>query len=159
MSRDVCGRGDLRARRPGLLLCVVLALGCNQDGGAAPRDVVRLDEREVELPAGARRHDVQLHGVGASEEVDPASVDANVGDAIAFNAADGITHSVVFLADRLDSAQVTFLEQSGQMRGPPLLTEGGSWIVSLDGAPPGDYAFACAMHGGQGVIHVVAARS
>jgi hypothetical protein len=44
------------------------------------------------------------------------------------------------------------------MRGPPLLTEGGSWIVNLTDAPPGDYAFACALHGGQGVIRVGSAR-
>jgi plastocyanin len=157
MSKDVHGRGGLRARRPGLFLCVVLAFGCAQDG-PPPRDVVRLDEGEVELAEGSRRHDIMLEGVGAQNEITPATVAAGPGDAVAFTAADGITHSVVFLGERLDSAQVAFLERTGQMRGPPLLTEGGSWIVNLTDAPAGDYPFACALHGGQGVIRVGTAR-
>lgn len=151
------GRGSLRAGRPGLLFCTVLALACSQDG--VPRDVVQLDEGEVvQLPKGSRRHDVRLEGVGAQSEVTPTAVAATPGDAVAFVAADAVTHSIVFLADRLDSAQVAFLENASQMRGPPLLSEGASWIVSLNGAPEGDYPFACALHGGQGVIRVGAER-
>ena len=156
MSR-IRDRGSLLAGRPGLLFCTLVVLACAQDG--APRDVVQLDEGEVvQLPEGSRRHDVDLEGVGSRTEVSPASVVATPGDAVAFVAADAITHSIVFLADRLDSAQVAFLESSGQMRGPPLLSEGASWIVSLNGAPAGDYRFACALHGGQGVIRVGATR-
>jgi len=151
------GRGSLRARRPGLLFCTVLVLACSQDG--VPRDVVQLDEGEVvQLPKGSRRHDVRLEGVGAQSEVTPATIAATPGDAVAFVAADAVTHSIVFLADRLDSAQVAFLENESQMRGPPLLSEGASWIVSLTGAPEGDYPFACALHGGQGVIRVGSTR-
>ena len=151
------GRGSLRAGRPGLLFCVLLALGCAQDG--APRDVVELDEGVVvQLPEGSRRHDVKLEGVGAQTEISPASVAATPGDAVAFVAADAVTHSIFFLADRLDSAQAGFLDSSGQMRSPPLLSEGSSWIVSLNGAPAGDYSFACALHGGQGVIRVGTTR-
>ena len=157
LNEDVQGRGSLRAGRPGLFLWLVLALGCGGQDGAAPRDVVRLDEGEVQLPEGAHRHDVRLEGVGSQSEVEPASVTANAGDAVAFIAADAMTHSVAFLADRLDSAQVAFLEEGGQMRGPPLLTEGSSWVVSLTGAPAGEYPFACTLHGGQGVIRVAAA--
>lgn len=157
MSGDGHGRGGLLARRPGLLFGVLLALACGGDD-SAPRDVVRLDGGDVQLPEGARRHDVRLEGVGAQDEVRPASVVANAGDAVAFTVADGITHSVVFLADRMESAQVSFLEQSGQMRSPPLLEEGHSWIVSLSGAPAGDYHFACTLHGGQGVVRVGGAR-
>ena len=156
MSRDVKGRGSLRAGRPGPFFCLLLAVAaaCSQDGEPS-RDVVRLQEgNEIQLPEGSRRHDVRLEGVGAQEELTPSSVDARPGDAVAFVAADAITHSVVFLADRLDSAQVAFLESGDQLRGPPLLAEGSSWIVTLNGAPPGDYLFACALHGGQGVIRV-----
>ena len=157
MSRDVCGRGSLHAGRPGLLLCLAFALACAQDG-SPPHDVVQLDDGEVQLPEGSTRHDVRLEGVGAQTEVAPAEVGATPGDAVAFIAADAVTHSVVFLADRLDSAQVAFLESSGQMRGPPMLSEGASWIVSLKDAPLGDYLFACAFHGGQGVVRVGSAR-
>ena len=151
------GRGSLHAGRPGLIFCAVLAIGCAQDG--VPRDVVQLDEGEVvQLPEGSRRHDVKLEGVGSQTEVSPSSIAATPGDAVAFVAADAVTHSIVFHADRLDSAQVDFLESSGQMRGPPLLSEGASWIVSLNGAPAGDYLFACALHGGQGVVRVGATR-
>ena len=157
MSEGVRRRGGLRAGRPGLLFGLVLALGCGGQDGAAPRDVVRLDDGDIALPEGARRHDIALEGLGARDEVSPITVAASPGDAIAFIAADGVTHSVTFLADRMDSTQVAFLEQGGQMRGPPLLSEGSAWIVSLNGAPAGDYVFACTMHGGQGVIRVGAA--
>lgn len=154
MSRDVRGRGSLRMRRPGSLLCVILAFACAQDG-TPPQDVVQLDDREVQLPEGSQRHDVRLEGVGAGGELSTDSVAASIGDAVAFIAADAVTHSIVFMADRLDSAQIAFLESSGQMRGPPLLSEGSSWIVNLSDAPPGAYPFACALHGGRGVIHVM----
>jgi plastocyanin len=156
MSEDVYGRGSLRAGRPGLLFGLLIALGglaCARDGDP-PRNVVELEEGQVQLPDGSSRHDVLLEGVGAQGEVTPASVQARPGDAIAFSVGDAITHSIAFRADRLDSAQVAFLETSGQMRGPPLLTEGSSWVVTLVGAPAGDYAFACTLHGGTGVIRV-----
>jgi hypothetical protein len=44
------------------------------------------------------------------------------------------------------------------MRGPPLLSEGSAWVVSLSDAPPGEYPFGCTMHGGRGVIRVGADR-
>ena len=153
MSQGVHHRGSLRARRPGLLFCLILALGCARDGDP-PRDVVRLEGGDVQLPEGAERHDVMLEGVGADDEVSPETVQAGPRDAVAFTAADGVTHSIAFLGDHLDSAQIAFLETRGQMRGPPLLAEGASWIVTLDDAPPGDYPFACTLHGGQGVIRV-----
>ena len=160
-SRGAHGRGRLRARRPGLFFGVLLipllvAAGCSQDG-SAPRDVVRLETGEVQLPDGAERHDVRLEGVGAQGEITPAIVEARVGDAVAFDAADALTHSVLFLRERLDSAQIAFLESTAQMRGPPLLTEGSSWIVTFAGAPPGDYPFVCALHGGTGSVRLVRA--
>lgn len=160
MRGDVRDRGSLRAGRPGpflVSLTLLLPLACTNDG-EPPRDVVQLESGAVRLPKGSRRHDIVLKGVGAQGEMTPASVDARVGDAIAFNAADGITHSVVFVAERLDETQAAFLDTTGQMRGPPLLSEGSSWIVSLAGAPTGDYAFSCALHGGQGVVHVAPAE-
>ncbi|HUF11993.1 MAG TPA: plastocyanin/azurin family copper-binding protein [Longimicrobiales bacterium] len=155
-SKGAQSRGRLRARRPGLffgLLLLLIAPGCTQDG-AAPRDVVRLETGEVKLPDGAQRHDIRLEGVGAQGEMTPAAVEARIGDAVAFAAADALTHSVVFLSDRLDGAQIAFLESTGQMRGPPLLSEGSTWIVTFAGAPPGDYPFACALHGGAGTIRL-----
>lgn len=155
MSRDAHGRGRFVTRRPGLLLAFAFGLtawGCSN--GEAPRDVVELESGQVQLPSGAHRHDVRLQGVGALDEVMPSEIDASPGDAVAFIAGDGVTHSVSFLGERLDSAQVAFLDSTGQRRGPPLLREGASWIVSLAGAPAGEYPFACALHGGRGVIRV-----
>ena len=53
---------------------------------------------------------------------------------------------------------LAFLESSGQLRGPPLLTEDASWIVSLEGAPPGDYPFRCLTHGAAGSLTVSGSR-
>ena len=156
MSRDAQSRGRLLPGRPGFFVALAAALIAGCSNGEAPRDVVELESGEVQLPAGARRHDIRLEGVGAEGEVDPASVDAAPGDAVAFIAGDGITHSVMFLADRMDGSQVAFLDSTSQRRGPPLLSEGSTWVVSLVAAPPGDYAFACALHGGAGTVRVAA---
>ena len=159
MSVDAHGRGRLCTRRPGLLLACTVAFGALAcSNGEPPRDVVELESGQVQLPSGSRRHDVRFEGVGAQDEASPATVDATPGDAVAFIAADGVTHSISFLGERLDEAQVAFLDSTGQRRGPPLLREGASWIVSLAGAPPGEYPFACALHGGRGVVRVTAAR-
>ena len=156
MSEDVYGRGSLRAGRPGLRFCLFLAAACVacSSEGEAPRNVVELESGPMELPAGASRHDILLEGVGAQTEVKPATVQARPGDAVAFTAADAVTHSVAFRSDRLDSAQVAFLETAGQMRSPPLLSEGASWVVTLVDAPAGDYPFTCTLHGGEGIVRV-----
>lgn len=159
MSEGAQGRGRLFGGRPGLLLACALTLAAAAcSNGEVARDVVELESGPVQLPDGARRHDVRLEGVAAQEEVKPDTVDAAPGDAIAFIAEDAITHSISFLGDRLVPAQVAFLDSTGQRRGPPLLSDRSTWIVSLAGAPAGEYAFACALHGGTGVVRVSADR-
>lgn len=159
MSRDAQGRGRLVARCPGLLLAIAFGLAVTAcSNGEVPRDVVELESGQIQLPSGARRHDVHLKGVGAQGEMTPAAIDASPGDAVAFIADDGVTHSISFLGERLDAAQIAFLDTTGQRRGPPLLREGATWIVSLADAPAGAYPFACALHGGHGVIRVAATR-
>jgi plastocyanin len=77
---------------------------------------------------------------------------------VRFTVLDHRTHAIAFVADSLGAQARTFLERTGQLRGPPLVSEGASWVVVLDGAPPGRYPFLCRSHDVRGVLTISGAR-
>jgi plastocyanin len=99
-------------------------------------------------------HEVRIAGAGAVDSFSSGRVEAGPRDVIRFVAGDHRTHALAFLTDSLPAAAREYLESSRQLRGPPLVTEGAAWIVSLDGAPPGRYPFYCRSHGARGVVTV-----
>lgn len=145
----------LRWRCAGVLFVACLAGACL--GEAADRDepvVLELEGRTVQLAPGERVVEIDVARGAAGREFEPASAAASPGDVIRFTARDGHNHAVAFDGTALDTAALTFLEETRQLRGPPLVKDGASWIVSLDGAPPGDYSYVCLTHGGRGVLTV-----
>ena len=164
MNSQIRGRGGLSVGRPGRRVSITLLVAllplfggaCDRMGGG---DVVELERGEVRLPQGASRRSISLGGVVDSTEIEPALTRARPGDALVFQPRDALTHSVAFLAERLQPAQREFLERTAQLRSPPLLSVESRWVVSLDGAPPGRYPFVCVLHGGQGTVEVAAPRS
>ncbi|HSH45376.1 MAG TPA: plastocyanin/azurin family copper-binding protein, partial [Longimicrobiales bacterium] len=125
--------------------------GCDLFGEDA---TIELDEGEVRLEGGARVHDVAVRGAGGRDALEPGEVSAASGDAVRFVVEDRRPHALAFDADSLSAEARTFLEEGGQLRGPPLVDEGAAWVVSLEGAPAGRYPFVCRSHGARGVLMV-----
>jgi plastocyanin len=92
----------------------------------------------------------------AEGDFDPAAVEARGGDVVRFTADDNGGHAIVFENTALGADAHAWLERTGQMRSPPLIASGSSWVVTLDGAPGGDYPFRCTTHGESGRLSVTA---
>lgn len=152
ITRVAPGRALVRS---GVFLFALAALGlvaCEAALETPP--TVQLDTVEVQLRSGTSLHDVTIGGVGAVDSIAPDQIAATTGDAVRFTIADHRTHAIAFAADRLDPTVRMYLEDTNQLRGPPLVHRGGAWIVVLDGAPPGRYPFLCRSHGVEGLLVV-----
>lgn len=151
MSRDAApGRPSWRSGA--LLLALVIApltLGaCDVLGGG---DTIELDSGQLSIPGTA--HDVRISGAGAIDSIAPATIEAEPGDAVRF-ITDRRPHALTFTAESLAGPVREFLERTGQLRGPPLVNEGASWVVVLNDAPPGRYPFHCRSHDARGELIV-----
>ncbi len=135
------------------LLALVSAAGCDHppEIGAS---VHLNDSTAVDLGPGTAVHEIRIRGGEATDTLVPDTVRARPGDAVRFVAGDRRTHAIAFLQDALSPAARRYLEQSMQLRGPPLVDEGSTWVVVLRDAPPGSYPFQCVAHGARGVIVV-----
>jgi plastocyanin len=156
---------DVAPVRPGsgrtgvvFLACLVLALGgCADRGGPPEPAVLQLDSGSISLPAGVALVDIGVRAIGGGGgEFDPPAVQARVGDVVRFTTRDAQTHAIAFDPVTLGPAALEYLESHGQLRSPPLLREGASWVVSLADAPPGPYRFRCTTHGAEGTVAVSA---
>jgi plastocyanin len=117
--------------------------------------VLELGEVVAQLPPGTRIHDVRIGAAAAASEFAPDTVRAQPGDVIRFTVSATGTHAIAFDAAALTPEQGDFLSSTHQLRGPPLITAGATWVVSLVDAPPGEYPFLCLTHGARGLLHVV----
>jgi plastocyanin len=137
--------------------CLLATAGCERiapGGDDGPR-VLELAHDTIRLEAGVRLVEV---GVRRQQdgEFDPAAVEARVGDYVRFTAQDRAGHAIAFQGAGLNAATREFLERTGQLRGPPLITNDASWVITLEGAPAGDYPFHCTTHNVAGRLSVVA---
>lgn len=153
MSRDVAP-GRPWGRSGALLLALVvvpLALpGCEAVGGGA---TIELDSAQLSIPGTA--HEVRITGAGALDSIAPSTIEAEPGDAVRF-ISDRRPHALTFTERSLAPPVREFLEETGQLRGPPLVNEGASWVVLLENAPPGRYPFHCRSHDASGEVVVTA---
>lgn len=117
--------------------------------------VLELAHDTIRLQAGSRLVDVQVRRT-AEGDFDPLRVQAAPGDYIRFTAADRGGHALVFATHGLEPAAREFMERTGQLRSPPLITEAASWVITLVDAPPGTYPFHCTTHNAAGVLTVTA---
>lgn len=136
---------------------LVVAVGCDLlPGGGAPE--LELEDRSVQLPPGTAIHDVSLDTApGGGDRFQPEAVRARSGDVVRFTAAGLGTHAIGFIDGALSAGQRGFLERTRQEVSPPLL-DSAVWVVSLEGAPAGDYPFHCVTHGLRGMVSVAAGR-
>ena len=146
------------SRYVGVFLLFAL-FGCGDSGfiGGAKKDrTLELATDTIDLPNGVDLHDVQVQTNAQNKDFTPTQVAAIPGDYLRFQIADSRTHAIVF--EVTGPEQRTFLEQSGQLRSPPLVTNGASWVIALKGAPLGTYGFRCLIHHDAGQLTVAANR-
>jgi plastocyanin len=135
------------------LLVALTIVGCEAVAGGGGA-TIQLDTAEVQLGDGTQVHDFVIAGVADADSIAPSGVRARVGDAVRFTTEDHRTHAIAFEADRLDPAIRAYLDRTNQLRGPPLVNRGASWVVVLEDAPPGRYPFLCRTHDARGVVVV-----
>jgi plastocyanin len=137
-----------------VVTAVLAGAGCDRvpriGSDAGPR-VLELAHDTIRLQSGVRLIDVAVRRT-AEGEFDPAHVEARQGDVVRFTAGDRAGHAIVFVD--LGAEARNFMGQTGQMRSPPLITDGASWVITLDGAPAGEYPFHCTTHDVRGRLTV-----
>lgn len=140
--------------RVGAFLILAGALSaCDRVPGVDGPRVLELLNDTIQLADSVRLVEVTVER-SAAGDFEPASIEARSGDVIRFTAADRGGHAISFDGARLDAGARQFLERTGQLRSPPLITTDAAWIITLDDAPPGQYPFRCTTHGAQGVLLV-----
>jgi plastocyanin len=146
-----------RSLRAGACVLAVLALAACDRAGLPGRDegprVLELEHETIRLDAGQRLVQVQVRRTAAGD-FEPDIVEANVGDYVRFTAGDGAGHAIAFVGTALPPQAREFLDSTGQVRSPPLITADASWVITLEGAPPGDYPFHCTTHNAPGRLQV-----
>lgn len=144
----------------GLVALLLPALvGCG--GGEDPPEprVLVLGEDTIVLPDSIG---LVIFEVGRRQDgvtrFEPETAQAAPGDVVRFVSLDNGAHAIAFDAPALPPGARAYLERSGQLRSPPLLTADAAWVVNLEGAPPGPYPFSCATHGERGTVTVAVRR-
>ncbi len=143
------GRQRLRAAGAGIplgLLPVCLLAGCGEPP-PPPFDYEASLRLELGIDAGTPIHRVTLGGRGSDDRVVPLRVEAAPGDVLHVLSADLRIQTFSFDLEALDADQQGFLERSSQVGSPPLTDPGSRWVVSLEGAPEGEYPFIVLGHG------------
>jgi plastocyanin len=136
------------------VLLVVIAACERAPEDAGPR-VLELAHDTILLADGVSLIDVTARRE-QDGDFDPATAEANTGDVVRFTAGDAGGHAIVFDGAALTEAAREYLERTGQLRSPPLIASGSAWVITLDGAPPGEYPFRCSTHNGSGRLTVAA---
>jgi plastocyanin len=140
----------------GVFVCLAILPAC--ENGPLARDkkdrTLELTGDTIDVPAGVDLHDVAIHTDAQSHDFEPKQLQAAPGDYVRFTTADSHTHAIVF--EGVSPEIKTFLENSGQLRSPPLVTKGASWVIALKNAPAGVYRFRCLMHNDAGEVTVAA---
>lgn len=135
------------------VFCLALA-ACERAGpGAQQKDrTLELDGDTIDVPAGTDLHDVVVRLGDQNRDFSPAQLQAKPGDYLRFTADDSRTHAIAF--EPVTPEVKTFLDSTGQLRSPPLITKGASWVIALKNAPPGQYPFRCLVHHDAGQLTV-----
>ncbi len=138
------------------LLLVGLLAGCSRERHTAGSDRHRLPlgQDTVDLGAAVNVVDVRLGGPDASPAINPRTVRARAGDVVRFIAADARGNAIAVQDSALSGDARAFLQRTRQLRGPPRVSVGASWVVSRAGAPPGRYPFRSLTRASEGVLVV-----
>lgn len=143
---------------PTVFCALALAtLACDSAREPEERAVIELAEDTIRLERGVTITDILVRSRTAdAPPLQPDTVRVTSGDVVRFISADNHPHAIAFESALLAPQVEEFLRGTGQLRGPPLITEGASWIVSLEGAPPGAYHFIDLSQNARGLVLVAA---
>ena len=141
--------------RVGALVLLATAAGCERAPDEADPRVLELTHDTIQLAEGVSLVDVAVRR-DAGGDFEPASVEAKTGDVVRFTAGDDGGHAIVFDGAALTGSAREYLERTGQLRSPPLIARGSAWVITLDGAPAGEYPFRCSTHDSSGRLTVAA---
>lgn len=108
----------------------------------------------IKLESGVDIQDIAVKHASGSKDFEPAALEAEAGDVLRFRTADATTHVVSFDDAALPSAARDLFASKNQLRSPPLLASGVTWLVTLAGVPAGVYTFRCETHGAVGRVTV-----
>ena len=137
----------------GAFVCALVVLACEKAPLIEQQDrTLELAGDTIDLPAGVDLHDVRIRTGEQYRDFEPHQVQAKSGDYLRFTTQDSCTHAIVF--DVTQPQLRAFLENTGQLRSPPLVTTGTSWVIALKDAPPGSYPFRCLVHQDAGQLTV-----
>ncbi len=139
----------------GAFVLLLFSTACERGPSGEQKDrTLELARDTIDLPSGIDLHDVEVRTGDQYRDFDPAQLQAKPGDYLRFTTGDSRTHAIVF---EVTAANVkSFLENSGQLRSPPLITKGASWVIALEDAPLGQYPFRCLVHNDMGQLTVAA---
>jgi plastocyanin len=101
----------------------------------------------IRLAAGNELHEVDVRARDGQSEFSPDRISVRPGDALRFITGDGRGHALAFDAWTLSDTASAYLDRTGQRRGPPLLSAGAIWIITMEAAPEGEYRVTCLVHG------------
>jgi len=153
-------RGPGKERLPGapvsLLLLLLAGVSCGGDPPPPPFDLDAGLREELGIAAGVPIHRITLGGRGSRDRVVPLRTEARPGDVLHILSADRRIQTFRFLAEGAPEGAMAFLERTGQVGSPPLADVASAWIVSLEGAPEGEYPFLVEGHGDpvRGVVDI-----
>lgn len=124
---------------PGLLLVgALLAVGAGCESEHAPDQVL---QDSLGLEGGDEVHRVSLAARDGREVATPENVEIPPGALVEFVSTDRFVHTVAFREGELSEEGVRFLEETGQLQGPPLVAPDARFVVSFREAPAGRYPF------------------
>jgi plastocyanin len=116
-------------------------------GGGAPAAAPA-----AEAPAGGgANHDVNMVLNGSKYEYQPAELTIKAGETVTFHNKSGGPHNVSFWGDSIPKGADAVLkaampDQMAPLEGPLLTEQDGTYKISFNGAPTGDYKFYCLPH-------------
>lgn len=128
-------------------------MACAEKPGDEGPRVLELSHDTIRLEGGVSLIDVAVRR-SQTGDFDPVAVEASVGDVVRFTAGDRGGHAISFEGAALAADARAWLQQTGQLRSPPLITSDAAWVITLSGAPPGEYPFRCTTHNAAGRLTV-----
>lgn len=136
----------------------LLLFGCERGPliGEQKDRTLELAGDTIELPDGTDLHDIVVRTSQQGRDFEPLQMQARPGDYLRFTIDDSRTHAIVF--EPVTPELRSFLEAGGQLRSPPLVSKGTSWVIALKNAPPGQYPFRCLIHNDTGQLTIAASH-